>query len=283
MGEKKEIKIGLGTVICLIIIVILIVAIIGLWFYYNPMHTSNNNNLNTVATVSTEQTEENTTEQKNNIIMYKNMDIANAKPGTYAYEGQFEKFEVFYNTTYDIYVNGKKQGKTRGTVVEYEHFTGNKCYAIGYDETSSAYDKETILVSCNYNVVPRNSVDETNIPYSIQSHFYNCDSIKMQSIDLDGDGEKEYLVSYSKVQDELSEISGISLFDSNFNKISNIAEQYSQYLSDFDGVTYMDIDNDDNMEIIIDIPLAASLIRFGVYKYVDNTIQGQIMTFGLAP
>ena len=56
---------------------------------------------------------------------------------------------------------------------------------------------------------------------------------------------------------------------------------YSQYLSDFDYVTYMDIDNDGNMEIIIDIPVAASYFRFGIYKYEDNSVKGQIDTFSI--
>lgn len=276
MGEKKEIKVSLGTVICLFIIVVLVFVIAGLWFYYNPI----TNNLNTVPNDSAEQNEGNISKQNKNIIMYAgSYDITNAKPGIYTFIWQYEKFEDFYNTTYDIYENGRKQGTTIGTVVEDKNMEGDKIYHINYDEVYSETAKKCIFVSCSYNVVPRNHVDETNIPYSIQSHFSDCDSIKMQSIDLDGDGEKEYLVSYSKIQGELSELSGICLFDSNFNKISNIAEQYSLYLSDFDGVTYMDIDNDGNMEIIIDLPVATSYRRFGIYKYADKTIQGQIMNF----
>ena len=32
-------------------------------------------------------------------------------------------------------------------------------------------------------------------------------------------------------------------------------------------IEYIDIDNDENMEIIIYIPVASSYLRFGIYKY----------------
>ena len=35
MGEKKEIRVSLGTVICIIIITLLLVVIGGMWYYYN--------------------------------------------------------------------------------------------------------------------------------------------------------------------------------------------------------------------------------------------------------
>ena len=106
----------------------------------------------------------------------------------------------------------------------------------------------------------------------------------MQSIDLNGDGEKEYIVAYSKIDESIQEyIAGVYLYDSNYNRISMIATQkgYTQYLSDFDYITYMDIDNDGNMEIIIDIPVGSSYFRFGIYKYENNAIKGQIDTFDM--
>lgn len=84
----------------------------------------------------------------------------------------------------------------------------------------------------------------------------------MQFIDLDGDGKKEYVVAYLK-----DDTAGVDL--------------YYQYLSNFDYITYMDIDNDGNMEIIIDIPVASSYFRYGIYKYEDNSIKGRIDIFGI--
>lgn len=87
------------------------------------------------------------------------------------------------------------------------------------------------------------------------------------------------MVSYSLEQNELS---GICLYDSNYQKISDLAAQNAPglYLANFDNITYMDIDNDGNMEIIISIPVGASYFRFGIYKYENKTVEGTIETFG---
>ena len=286
MENNKEKKISFRLVLCLLIIVLLISIIAGMWFYYNYIQKSKNTdynqndllNRNVNISGTTTETTTNPSKQNESIIMYSGMNIANAKPGIYTFDNEYKKYENCYNTTYDIYENGKNQGKTKGNVVENTDIEGNKCYIIEYDKKDFEEAKNCIFVSCNYNVVPRNYVDETNIPNIIQNEFSDCDSIKMQSIDLDGDNIKEYLVSYLKSKDELS---GICLFDANFNKISNLADQYSSYLSNFDGVTYMDIDNDGNMEIIIDIPVAASYFRFGIYEYSNKTVKGEIDTFGI--
>lgn len=44
MEEKKQIKISLGTAICIFIIVILIVALGGMWYYYNFINKEENSN-----------------------------------------------------------------------------------------------------------------------------------------------------------------------------------------------------------------------------------------------
>ncbi|MBQ6992423.1 MAG: hypothetical protein IJN50_05910 [Clostridia bacterium] len=58
MGEKKSIKISLGTAICIFIIIILIIAMIGMWFVHNK---NNANNLG--AEIDTNKNVENEVEE----------------------------------------------------------------------------------------------------------------------------------------------------------------------------------------------------------------------------
>lgn len=314
MEEKKKIKVKLSTIVYLVIILVLIIAL-GVVYYLGFIKDNNSNRIldseeiieKNETPVNAQVSEMNNsieedilynrddisssnldignttietkpTKQDENIIMYLGMDISNAEPGIYMFGSEYKKYEEFYNTTYDIYENGKKQGVTKGEVEESEDMEGNICYGIKYEKKDFESAKDCIFVSCDYNVVPREYIDEKNIPSAVQSEFSDCDSIKMQSIDLDNDGQKEYLVSYSIVQDNMS---GICLFDSNFNRISNLASRYDLYLSDFKGVTYMDIDKDSSMEVIINIPVAASCFRIGIYKYDYKTVEGEVGIFSL--
>lgn len=60
MEEKKEVKISLGTIICIIIIIILLLAIGGMYYYYNfikgtKQNINNEMNLTNITSNSTEQ------------------------------------------------------------------------------------------------------------------------------------------------------------------------------------------------------------------------------------
>lgn len=301
MEEKKVIKVSLVTVVFIFIIILLILALFGMWYYYNkiqnnniinPYENSDNNTVNTTVETSTknqhnyaEINETNEKDNRKNIIMYGRTNIANFKPGIHSFVYEEKRYEDFYNTTYDIYQSGKNIGKTEGTIKEeYDAMHDVICYYIDYEKEERESINKRIYVSCNYDVVPRKYENVNEIPSIIKDEFYDSDSLKMQSIDLNGDDKKEYLVAYSRVNESLNEyIAGVYLYDSDYKKISMLATQngYSEYLSDFDNITYMDIDNDSNMEIIINIPVASSYFRFGIYKYENNAVKGQIDTFGI--
>ncbi len=313
MEEKNAIKIHLSTVF--LILSLIIIIIMGFFMYkiytykknadekvetlnsevtrlqstinsiqstINATNTSNNTAILTDINNKQNNIENNTPIQKNNsknIIMYGGTNIADFKPGIHYFAYEEARYEDYYNTTYDIYQSGKKIGETRGTVKkEYDEIIGTTNYYIDYENSDIA--KEGIFVSCNYNVVPRQYENVTEIPSIIETEFHNCDSIKMQAIDLDGDSKKEYVVAYSNKYENTA---GVYLYDSNYEKISMLAIQnsYSEYLSDFNYINFMDIDNDNNMEIIISIPVASSYFRFGIYKYENNAVTGQIDTFGI--
>ena len=317
MEEKKSVKISLGTVVCLLIIVILLCIIFGMWYYYTHINNNNkqdeplkNNTTNTIAEQTNKQNdvEKNQTnkeEQKDNsknIIMYHDINIANAKPKYYIWNFDNEKYPDYYNTTYDIYENGKKIGTTKGTVklAEDEQYNGGKWYYIYYEkyaQDNGFASGNKIFVSCNYNVIPRNYENVTSIPEKIKNNFIDSNSIQMQSIDLDGDGNKEYIVIYSrKLSDSISEYDygteekGVYLYNSNYEKISMIATQndvmagYPNHVADFENIEYIDIDNDGKMEIILLIPAGGGEgYRFGIYRYGGNGIEGPVDNYSIAP
>ncbi len=315
MGEKKELKVKLSTVILLFVILILIIAL-GVVYYLgfikkdninqniNMISTNNtvketaetntniqqntettNNQQNNTETTNNQQnnTETNQTAQKDNsknIIMYDGTNIVNAKPGLYYTLYEENQYPDFYNTTYDIFEDGKNIGKTKGAVKSFfSDLFEDTCYYIDYESEKNG--NSTIHVSCNYDVIPRKYEDISNIPSAIKDEFHMADSLKMRGIDLDGDGKKEYIVVYSYKNESAREyVSGIYLFNENYKKISMIARQSNFIdLSDFNNIQFIDIDADGNMEIIVSIPMHTEEGRFGIYKYENNGIQGPIDSY----
>ncbi len=295
MDEKKSVKVSLGTVVCICIITILLCVIVGMWFYFTninknekPVNQNNGQNIvskneevvkqesnQNIISNNEEDSKPNQQDNSKNIIIYLDENIANAKPGLNT--GLDINYEDSYNTTYEIYENGKKVGTTKGVVKKVQFFE-REDYIVEFEHEDYEITKKRIYVSCNYNVVPRQYENISKIPESIKMDFQDCDSVKVQSIDLDGDGKKEFVVAYAK-----DNMAGVSLYDSEYRKISPLANHNdNQYLSNFDYITYMDVDNDGIMEIIMSIPVIAPFYRYGIYKYENNNIKGEIDYFTLA-
>ena len=302
MEEKKGIKVELSTVILFLIILILVIALITVFYLVKLKKNNTNKNKNMISSqntvketagtdankqqniVETNKAEINQTvlsDNRKNIIMYDGINIANTKPELYYSLYEENEYPDFYNTTYDIFEDGKNIGKTKGTVKSsFSDMFDETYYYIDYE--SEKNENSTIYVSCNYDVIPRKYEDINNIPTAIKDEFHMANSLKIRSIDLDGDGKKEYIVVYSyKNESTKSYESGIYLFNENYKKISMIAKQYDAFLdlSDFNNIQFMDIDNDGNMEIIVRIPMHSEEGRFGIYKYVNNGIQGPIDSY----
>ena len=75
MEEKKQIKVSLGTAVCVFIIIILLLVIAGMYVYYN--YTPKNNDKNNNSTVISNKTEDNSKNinEINNIISNENKSI----------------------------------------------------------------------------------------------------------------------------------------------------------------------------------------------------------------
>lgn len=120
----------------------------------------------------------------------------------------------------------------------------------------------------------------------------DCNKVEIQSVDLDGDGKKEYIVasnSYASPEDydtdTYTNYSDISLYDNKFKKIAILVKAKDQFrevdgkiTSEFfcclDDVEYIDIDDDGIMEVLVDLNYWEN-IGVNSYKYKDGKITGE--------
>lgn len=143
---------------------------------------------------------------------------------------------------------------------------------------------DKIAISAEYNPIPRVSNGLENVPKEIQDTLKDFENIEVEEIDLDGNEELEYIVVASKGEVEGDEIvSKIMLYNSNFKQISTLvswdASEETAYSDELvlklDNVMCFDINNDNIMEILVDIPSYEGQ-KVGLYKYYDKVLYGDI-------
>jgi len=186
-----------------------------------------------------------------------------------------------YNITYYNYEKGKYIGESEGVF-------GNE----SYEGMSRVENVKKIAISQKYNAIPRTYEEITQLPEKLLD-MSDYSSVDIHAIDLDGNGEKEYIVCYTvnyKEGDigdgEPVASSGIVLFDNNYKKIANLVnleegfwgnirnEQNKIFLS-LEDVDYIDIDNDGVMEILIEIPCYEGH-NLSIVQYNEETIKGEV-------
>ena len=255
MENKKEGKVSIVTVILLIIIVIL-VSVGGTYIYMNTKkESSSSNSEQNVSQIENETIKENNVENDTNIdsyfILYEGREIEN-KIGVQSISDMKINADTNkkYNTTYYNYENGKYIGEKVGTFGE-ETTEGNSCVE----------NVSKIAISKNINALPRKYTEVKELPKELQD-MADYSSVDINKIDLDGDGQEEYIVCYT-VDYKKGEIgdgepqasSGIMLFDNNYKKIAdlanlqngfygNIKEENNKVFLSLNDVEYLDIDND---------------------------------------
>ena len=305
--DRKELKISLSTFAIWTTIVLLFVAVIVVGIYMLMKSKSaekeaikrqnslvdqiqetieyQENKKHEVVNEYTTQTE--TEKKKDYIFLYEGNEISKKEQMEFIDEGMPINDENIkkYNTVYYNYKNGKFVGETEGIFGTED--------TICFEGYSIVGNVEKIAVSENYNVIPRKATKIDQLPSKF-SDIPDYTNVEIDSIDLDGDGQNEYIlcwtIDYSEEEIEKDESlhvsSGIMLFDSNYNKIANLVDldngfwaniktnAYKIFMS-LDNVDYADIDNDGIMEIIIKIP-AYEGFELGIYKYKNNKINGEI-------
>ena len=147
-----------------------------------------------------------------------------------------------------------------------------------------------IAISEKYDAIPRKYTIIKNLPSQLKE-YADSNNIETQSIDLDGDNNCEYVVAYSSYAspedydiEKYTNYSEILIFDNNFNKIATLVTAKDQYWENNGTVTdeffcsladveYIDIDNDNIMEILVDTHIYEG-IGVNIYKYEKGNIKG---------
>lgn len=268
MEENKKIKVSFKVVIALIIIVVIIGIAFAICILKNSSNENNGADKNNTAIKE---------ESKEKIILYKGLDFSDGKnlnDITYN-EANKKKYEIEYFN----YENGEKLEKSKGNLVE------------TYEGISAVENVKKIAISVEYDAIPRRYTTIEGLPKELYE-LADCNKVEIQSVDLDGDGKKEYIVasnSYASPEDydtdTYTNYSDISLYDNKFKKIATLIkakDQYrevdgkitSEFFCSLDDVEYIDIDDDGIMEVLVDLNYREN-IGVNSYKYKDGKITGE--------
>lgn len=268
MEGNKKIKVSFKVVIALIIIVVIIGIAFAICILKNSSNENNGADKNNTAIKE---------ESKEKIILYKGLDFSDGKnlnDITYN-EANKKKYEIEYFN----YENGEKLEKSKGNLVE------------NYEGISAVENVKKIAISVEYDAIPRKYTTIEELPKELYE-LADCNKVEIQSVDLDGDGKKEYIVasnSYASPEDydtdTYTNYSDISLYDNKFKKIAILVKAKDQFrevdgkiTSEFfcclDDVEYIDIDDDGIMEVLVDLNYWEN-IGVNSYKYKDGKITGE--------
>lgn len=268
MEENKKIKVSFKVVIALIIIVVIIGIAFAICILKNSSNENNGADKNNTAIKE---------ESKEKIILYKGLDFSDGKnlnDITYN-EANKKKYEIEYFN----YENGEKLEKSKGNLVE------------TYEGISAVENVKKIAISVEYDAIPRKYTTIEELPEELYE-LADCNKVEIQSVDLDGDGKKEYIVasnSYASPEDydtdTYTNYSDISLYDNKFKKIAILVkakDQFrevdgkitSEFFCSLDDVEYIDIDDDGIMEVLVDLNYWEN-IGVNSYKYKDGKITGE--------
>lgn len=183
-----------------------------------------------------------------------------------------EKYEI----TYSNYEKGEFLGETKGVFGE-ENI---------YDGYSYVENVKKIAISEKINAMPRNAIEIKSLPKELKE-LSDYSSVEIESIDLDNDGNIVCVNQYMSPEDydnvnENETYSEIILFDSKFCKRATLASWENKGVQELsketclqlEDVIYLDIDNDNNMEILINLPQYDSSL-LSIIKYSDDKITGE--------
>ena len=177
-----------------------------------------------------------------------------------------------YNIKYYCYENGK--------ISEENGKFGEETY----EGVSIVQNVKRIAFSEKFDAIPRKYKTLKKLPdeFKLKLDYTNID---INEIDLDGDGKDEYIICY-EIDDRKNEIakSSIELYDSNYQKNATLmslddgrVSENESYFLEIDDIEYIEIDNDNVMEIIIYKP-AYEGGNICIYKYVNGNLYGEINT-----
>ena len=293
MEENKSKKINVRTIIYIFVIVLLIIALVVVYYWENVKNNEKiaeleNSHKEAIKILEKEKSElekelnilymytdtaKEGKEIKDYVVLYGDVRIDKQYGSFFSESGGYEENSIDNTITYYNYGNGEYLGETKGN------------------------SNGEISISEKYNAIPRKyeKIDGKDIDQDGYKRMISYTAIneEINKIDLDGNGEDEYIVSYTlpfDVKDRLDNpdveynynynllLSHIVIYDSNFFKIATLAKLESNSdveLSLEKHVEYIDIDKDGKMEIILEIP-GWEWRNIEVFKYNNDTVLGNI-------
>lgn len=280
-NDKKTKTVSLFTFIFVILAVIGIMSAGFYIFYSYKMEEMKKDNKND-SEISRENEINQETVEDNYIFLYdgceieKKVGLQRVPAYMEANEDNKSKYEINYYT-YD------KDGEVSEVKGIFKPDTAYQGY--GYVD-----NVKKVASSIKYEVMPRtNSELKEYEDIEAFNEFKGISDVNIETVDLDGDGNHEFIVSlnnFSSKDDydiENSEaFSQIILFDSNYKNIgtlvtwNNVTEENNEgaYVN-LKNVIYADIDNDGIMEIIIEVPEYEGG-SISIYKYDEGKIEGEV-------
>ncbi len=272
---------GISLVSILIVLIIALIIVIGaiIFLLYNKDSDENNNSSDDILIVNDTLNEETSNEA---FVLYDGVEIKKETGWINLFDNMVnlsKESEEKYNTKYYNYEKNKYLGESEGTF-QYENGGYNFVEKVG-----------KIAINKKYNAIPRTSTKLNEIPTEL-SDMMDYPILEIESIDLDGNGSLEYILLCG-VNYEANQIgdgtpvasSYIMLLDSNYKKIADLVsledgftteektEESKVFLS-LDDVIYIDIDEDNIMEIIIKIPTHEEE-EISILKYENGRLEGK--------
>ena len=223
------------------------------------------------------------------IVLYKGCEIAidpgNQNPLDFS-TNLDETSEKTYNTTYYNYEKGLYKGETEGT---FKYESG------GYNEVKNV---SKIAMTKKFNAIPRAFERLDKVPEKIKAELDEYDKITADELDIDGDGTKEYFVCVQDLRTEKEKpvaYSAIMLYSHDYAKISDLViiedgvyetakkktvktlEDKDYTFIDLDMVEYIDLNDDNIMEILIDVPQYEEMM-LSIFDYSAYEVLGEKVT-----
>ena len=158
-----------------------------------------------------------------------------------------------------------------------------------YLETYEGYfvveGNDYIAISEDYNPIPRQSKKLKRVPDKIKESLSKFDKVEVEEIDLNGDKELEYIAvgSTEDTSDDGKIMSKVVLYDKDYKTIGTLASwdatEDLKYLPEevvlsLDDVVYFDINNDNKMEILMELP-AYETFLVNIFRYDNNVLYGE--------
>lgn len=225
------------------------------------------------STVTTTDANTRKVQNENIVVLYDGLilDVSEMKQVELKYIDSTNEQKDKYVITYYNYENYSFQNSGLGSLSTQV-----------YDGLLKINNVGKIAISESYNAIPRNIQVVNALPTIVSDNnkLSDYDNVKAIITDLDGNGTDEYILVLAN---KATGYSKISFVDSTGSKLTDLAyiekskwgqaSEHGYYLS-ISNVQIVDIDNDNVMEVLVEIPKYEGEPAVSLIKYKNGELQG---------